>query len=63
MTQRRYGSCLDTRPRGEKNIKQGIRQGSCEKMLYRCQAKVDLILDEVESTVHEILQGLYTISP
>jgi hypothetical protein len=61
MIQRRYGNCLNTRL--EENIEQGIRQGSCEKTLCCCQAKVDWILDEVESTVHEILQSLYTISP
>ncbi len=48
--------------RGEENVEQGGRQGRNEKTLRRCPAKVDSILDEVESTVHEILQSLYIVS-
>jgi hypothetical protein len=37
--------------------------GRIEKMLHRCQVKVDLILDKVESKVHVDSTELYTIFP
>ena len=65
MTRRRYDNCPDTRleetsRRGEYNTK---GRTGWMRMLRRCLDKVDLILDEVESTVQGILLGLYTVRP